>query len=129
VAGHGRTVLLAGAAWHTRELMAGALADMGCAVVQAADGPTLLEQRAAMGAPPGLIVIGADLPGRSGLDCLSELRRAGDRTPAIVICEGPGGSAGLDERSSALFEPFPMSELVSMVARLLESPAGAEDRP
>ncbi len=123
--GHGKTVLLAGAARHTRELMAGALIDMGCSVVQAADGPTLLARRAAMAEPPGLIVLEARLPGRTGPECLAEMRRAGDRTPLIMICDAAKECLGLDAWSKPLVEPFPMSELVAMAGRMLETPRGA----
>lgn len=123
--GHGKTVLLAGAARHTRELMAGALIDMGCSVIQAADGPTLLARRAAMAEPPGLIVLEARLPGRTGSQCLAEMRRLGDRTPLIMICDAAKECLGLDAWSKPLVEPFPMSELVAMAGRMLEAPRGA----
>lgn len=124
--GHGKTVLLAGAARHTRELMAGALIDMGCSVVQAADGPTLLGARAGMAEPPGLIVLEARLPGRTGPECLAEIRRLGDRTPVIMICDAAKECLGLDEWATPLVEPFSMSELVAMAGRMLQTPRGAE---
>jgi PAS domain S-box-containing protein len=126
-AGHGRTVLLAGAARHARELMAGALIDMGCTVVQAADGPGLMERRAALASAPALLIVSAALPGRSGVECLAALRRAGDRTPAIVVCETAREGEGLDERSTPLVEPFPMSEMVAIAAGLLGAPRGGEE--
>ena len=76
-----------------------------------------------------LILLDISLPRKSGLDVLSELRRAGDRTPVIVL------SARRDEfdKVAALrlgaddyvTKPFALAELLARVIAVLRRSTGA----
>jgi DNA-binding response OmpR family regulator len=79
---------------------------------------------------PDLLVLDVLLPGRSGLDVLSDLRRQGDRVPVLmltargeVVDRVVGLELGADDY---LAKPFALRELVARVRALLRRSAGAD---
>lgn len=73
-----------------RELMAAMLRAEGCDVVEAADGPELVD--ALIGSltaepprPPDLVILEAWLPGMDGMEVVRRLRRFDQNTPVIVL--------------------------------------------
>jgi len=82
---------------------------------------------------PDLLVLDVLLPGRSGLDVLSDLRRQGDRVPVLmltargeVVDRVVGLELGADDY---LAKPFALRELVARVRALLRRSAGADPVP
>ncbi|MFI4943426.1 MAG: response regulator transcription factor [Burkholderiales bacterium] len=78
---------------------------------------------------PDLLVLDVLLPGRSGLDVLSDLRRQGDRVPVLmltargeVVDRVVGLELGADDY---LAKPFALRELVARVRALLRRSTGA----
>ena len=65
-----------------------------------------------------MLVMDIDLPRRSGIDCISALRAAGDRTPCVLITGGVADPPPL-ERTRLLRKPFEMGPLVSTIRDLL----------
>ena len=79
---------------------------------------------------PDLLVLDVLLPGRSGLDVLSDLRRQGDRVPVLmltargeVVDRVVGLELGADDY---LAKPFALRELVARVRALLRRSTGAD---
>ena len=79
---------------------------------------------------PDVLVLDVLLPGRSGLDVLSDLRRQGDRVPVLmltargeVVDRVVGLELGADDY---LAKPFALRELVARVRALLRRSTGAE---
>jgi two-component system, OmpR family, alkaline phosphatase synthesis response regulator PhoP len=104
------------------------LREEGYAVETAADGDEGL--RRALGEPWDLLVLDVMMPGRSGFDIVSEVRRHGLTTPIVlltargeVVDRVVGLRLGADDY---LTKPFAMAELVARVeARLRNRPASA----
>jgi two-component system, OmpR family, alkaline phosphatase synthesis response regulator PhoP len=78
---------------------------------------------------PDVLVLDVLLPGRSGLDVLSDLRRQGDRVPVLmltargeVVDRVVGLELGADDY---LAKPFALRELVARVRALLRRSTGA----
>ena len=123
--GTGELVLLAEDDRHVRGIIASTLESLGYEVAQAGDGPTVLEVFAQHRDRVRLLVLDADLPERSGPDCLCELREGGATTPAIVIT----GNVTLDpdelgRGTMLLRKPFGMPELAEAVSEALGMNAG-----
>ena len=72
-----------------RELVATRLASAGYDIREAIDGEEALEWLSVskeLGlAPPEVIVLDVEMPRRSGIDVLVELRRAGRTTPVVLL--------------------------------------------
>jgi two-component system, OmpR family, alkaline phosphatase synthesis response regulator PhoP len=104
------------------------LREEGYAVETAADGDEGL--RRALGEPWDLFILDVMMPGRSGFDIVSEVRRRGLTTPILlltargeVVDRVVGLRLGADDY---LTKPFAMAELVARVeARLRNRPAAA----
>ena len=104
------------------------LREEGYAVETAADGDEGL--RRALGEPWDLLLLDVMMPGRSGFDIVSEVRRHGLTTPIVlltargeVVDRVVGLRLGADDY---LTKPFAMAELVARVeARLRNRPAPA----
>jgi two-component system alkaline phosphatase synthesis response regulator PhoP len=104
------------------------LREEGYAVETAADGDEGLSR--ALGEPWDLLVLDVMMPGRSGFDIVSEVRRHGLTTPIVlltargeVVDRVVGLRLGADDY---LTKPFAMAELVARVeARLRHRPRAA----
>lgn len=115
------TVLVAEDHRYVRELVATALRTAGHEVIEAADGPALMACFEGDAPAVGLAIIDVDLPGKGGLECLSELRARGITIPAIVITGMV--DEDLEERlqgqTMLLRKPFEIDELTRIVQRRL----------
>lgn len=111
-----------------RALLRRALQRRGYEVVDAADGPGLIDAivrglLAARTQVPDLIVTDVRMPGFSGLEVLARLRREGWSTPVILITAF--GDAQLHEDAArlgaarVLNKPFAMEDLVAAVEALV----------
>ncbi len=121
-------VLLAEDQPEMRALLRRALQRRGYEVVDAADGPGLIDAIVrGLLAPetqvPDLIVTDVRMPGFSGLEVLARLRREGWSTPVILITAF--GDAQLHEDAArlgaarVLNKPFAMEDLVAAVEALV----------
>ena len=65
-----------------------------------------------------MIIADIDLPKRSGLESLREIRAAGNRTPVILVSGAAdcGHEDVLDGHTSVLRKPFSMAELIERAA-------------
>lgn len=127
--GTGQLILLAEDDRHVRGIIASTLESLGYEVVQSDDGPTALGVFAQYRDVIRLLVLDADLPERSGPDCLRELREAGVKTPAIVITGNVAlDSDELDDETILLRKPFGMPELAATVSEAFARGARRETR-
>ena len=127
--GHDEVVLVAEDNRYVREVIAGVLQSAGYHVEQVEEAHALLDRYQRQRRSVRLLIIDVDLPGRSGVDCLLALRAQGATVPAILIT-GPV-QADLEDRVGGtallLRKPFPISELVRLVSKLIvgsSAPAG-----
>ncbi len=127
--GKGELLLLAEDDQHVRGIIASTLETLGYVVTLAEDGPTVLEVFAQHDDEIRLLILDADLPKRSGPDCLRELRERGVKTPAIVITGNVDlDSSKLDDKTILLRKPFGMPELAGTVSEALGTDTGQETR-
>jgi two-component system, cell cycle sensor histidine kinase and response regulator CckA len=119
--GDGEVLLLAEDNGYVREVVASALRSFGYEVVEAADGAAALEQHAALQGQLAAFVFDHEMPRRTGLQCIREIRQRGDRSPAIIT----SGSFGTDfehelvDNTILLRKPFQMKELARVLAGAL----------
>jgi DNA-binding response OmpR family regulator len=104
-----------------RQSLREVLSQEGYEVETAADGNA--GTRMALGQRFDCIVLDVMLPGRSGLDLLADLRRAGRTTPVLILtaCDGIDDRVvGLDSGADDyLVKPFAMAELLARLRVLL----------
>ncbi|MBE7198053.1 MAG: response regulator transcription factor [Parafilimonas terrae] len=101
----------------------------GHAVTWAATGPD--GARAARDGAWGAIILDRMLPGQDGLAVLQDLRRDGDRTPALVL----SALGDVDERirglraggDDYLAKPFALGELAARIEALLRRPVDSRE--
>ena len=123
--GAGELILLAEDDSHVRAIIASTLESLGYEVVQAKDGLALLDAFEQHHDAVGLLLLDADLPERSGPDCLRQIRQKGVGTPALMISGDVSLDPNeLDDQTVLLRKPFGMPELAEAVAHAL-----AADRP
>ena len=122
-AGSGELILLAEDNHHVRGIIASTLDSFGYETLAVVDGETLLKRFAERREQTQLLVVDVDLPGRDGLDCLSEIRETGAQTPAIVITASadPDLEDKLDTSTVLLRKPFQISELSALAGSILEA--------
>jgi DNA-binding response OmpR family regulator len=111
-----------------RTLMADVLCDEGYEVVEAADAFEL-EQAITISNSSGpaeafdLVVTDIRMPGKSGLDALSELRRAGSDSRFVVITAFPEDATERRIReldAKLLAKPFSLREFRSLMQNILQ---------
>jgi two-component system cell cycle sensor histidine kinase/response regulator CckA len=124
--GHG-SVLLAEDQHHVRRVLAAGLAAQGYDVIEAADGTALMDRYRAAADNLRLLILDIDLPQRSGLACLADIRAAGDHTPAILITGQIDAHLedNLDESTHLLRKPFRPNELADLATHLLREPSSS----
>lgn len=120
VEGTGQLLLWAGENPHVRGTGTLALESLGYRVLQAEDGPSILRTFFEHAVEANLVILDADLPKMSALECLREIRNAGERIPVILV---GGGTAieeeDADERTLSLRKPFTVAELAETVSEAL----------
>ncbi|MEM9916048.1 MAG: MASE1 domain-containing protein [Planctomycetota bacterium] len=118
-----------------RAVIATALVGRGHRVIQAGDGHALREAYDAHtqgGRPFAALVTDIDMPGRTGIDVLRELRREGCATPAVVLTGSIEMTLDprLDGDTVLVHKPFGVAELCRLVQKRIasaEKPAYDED--
>jgi len=124
--GHGEMILLAEDQRYVREIMATTLQELDYLIVQVGDGPSLLEAFTRYRINLRLLIIDLDLPGKSGLGCLHEIR-ADDRPISVILTTGMADLAldgVLDDKTVLLRKPFQMTELGRLVSAMLAKSPG-----
>ena len=107
-----------------REVITTHLEQAGTRVTREGDA-TGVEDRLANDSEIEMLVMDIDLPGRSGIECISALRAEGDRTPCVLITGGVMDPPPL-ERTRVLRKPFGMEPLTATIRSLL---AECDSRP
>lgn len=123
----GPTVLIAEDDPELRSMMAESFADRGFQVETYADGNQLLDALLVrfdqLGAPPDLVVTDVRMPGRTGLDVISQLRRFDFVTRVIVVTAfADDATKGIARALGAkLFsKPFDLDELIEAASGVAE---------
>ena len=100
-------------------------------VARVGDGEALLAQLADRTEEYALLIVDVDLPKRSGLDALKEIRAGGSDVPVIIVTGTTGDevNAQLDRNTILLPKPFELRQLADAVAGLLGGHAGPDDTP
>ena len=107
-----------------REVITAHLEQAGTRVTHEGDA-TGVEDRLANDSEIEMLVMDIDLPGRSGIECISALRGEGDRTPCVLITGGVMDPPPL-ERTRLLRKPFGMEPLIATIRSLF---ADCDSRP
>ena len=119
--GRGELILVAEDNEPLRKLVLLMMQRLGYEVMAVGNGNELLDCYARNAGRVRLLILDVDLPGRSGLDCLEQIRTRDQQTPVIVatgsIDEDPKDV--LDSRTVLLRKPFPTAQLREVAGRLL----------
>ena len=93
----------------------------GYSVIRTKDGRSMMEACRQHGETIRLLVVDVDLPKRSGLDCLKDLRAEGRHTPAILMTGSTEVdlTEGLPSDTRLLRKPFQIVELTCMISEAL----------
>lgn len=117
----GAVILLAEHDRHVRGVVAMALQPLGCEVIQVSNGPALLDALREERRAVRLIISDEDLPERSGLECLRDLRARGMKTPVILMtCRGDAElrtECGCE--ATVVHKPFDLPDLERLVRSAL----------
>lgn len=113
------TILLAEDNGTVRELLASGLRSAGYTVVEVRDGQELMDKLSAMsavGSPISALVLDVDMPHRSGIECLRQIRGHGNISlPVVLVTGGPVTEAEGIVNTYILPKPFHVRELVTAV--------------
>jgi CheY-like chemotaxis protein len=113
---------------YIRQIMATTLEAEDYRVIPVSDGEALMRYYGANVDKIDLIVVSMDLPKRTGLACLADIRNDGFGRPVILI-NGAGdmdAEEQLDQQTLLLRKPFQMADLTCLVGNLLRR-AGQEE--
>jgi len=126
--GKGERILLAEDDVQILETLTTMLRSEGYRITAVETGPSILEAFNQDKEAFRLLLFDVDLPKRSGVDCLCEIRAGGCRTPAIVMTGRPDPSldAKLPENTRLVRKPFRIAELKSLIARTLNPDTDAD---
>ena len=121
------TVLIAEDDPDLRSMMAESFADRGFNVETFADGDQLLDALLVrfdqLGAPPDLVVTDVRMPGRTGLDVISQLRRFDFVTRVIVVtafADEPTKGIARALGAQLFSKPFDLDELIQAASGAVE---------
>lgn len=119
--GSGEMILLAEDDKYVRAIMVSTLRMLGYNMLCVEDGPAAIEAYRHNRRRIRLFIFDLDLPGRSGLACLREIRADSVDTPAILVTGNVETDLAeeCDHHTHLLRKPFPMAELGQWVDRLL----------
>ena len=128
--GHGELIVVAEDHELVRELIVSTLQSLGYEALAASDGIALLERYREQRGRIRVFILDLDLPRKSGMDCLREIRAGGDATPVIVITGRMDATLEdqLDGDSVLLSKPFSMNALTALVHGMLAA-YEAEETP
>ena len=120
LAGDGQTVLLAEDNSYVRMLMKDSLHDAGYKVIEAADGEIAAERFLANHEDLQMVILDLDLPKRSGMSCLEEIRIVESQLPVVIVT---GNAEQLpddfnDPHTCVMLKPFRMAELLDVTSNL-----------
>ena len=85
VTGRGELILVAEDSASVRTAISGSLTACSYHVVATENGQSLMNAYQRHRSKLRLLVVDIDLPGRSGMECIRDIRSRGDTTPVIVI--------------------------------------------
>jgi signal transduction histidine kinase/CheY-like chemotaxis protein len=128
----GRRILVVEDQEHVRSQIVEALADLGCAVIEAKDGPEGLR---VVGSGPtfDLLITDVGLPGLNGRQLADAARIARPDLPVLFITGFAGGAlgdSGLPPGMEILRKPFALTDLSDRVRAMLSAKAaGANSGP
>ena len=122
VTGNGETLIVAEDNRQVRAILSSVLESAGYTVVQASDGNDAMSAFEPIASTVRLVVLDADLPQRSGISCLREMRSRSPRLKAIVISGLADAARDVRELEDVVFlgKPFDVAELTRIVGRSLE---------
>ncbi|MHC4715656.1 MAG: PAS domain S-box protein [Planctomycetota bacterium] len=122
--GRGEQLLLAEDNPLVADAIAAMLRSLRYEVTRVPDGEALLDHFTEHAEQIRLLVVDIDLPKRSGLDVLREIRAGGSTVPVIIVTGTAGREVGaeLDDNTVLLPKPFELRELADAVDRLLSDP-------
>lgn len=128
--GNGALILLAEDNELIRKAIATTLRELSYEVLVASDASELMSCYQAHREHIDLLLFDVDLPGRSGLECLREIRHTAARTPALIITGDISGRGEFEahELTSVLRKPFRMDTLARRVHQALCSHENEEAR-
>jgi signal transduction histidine kinase/CheY-like chemotaxis protein len=112
-----RRILLAEDNDLVRAITAQTLKARGYTVTDVSSGTAAVDQLQRSPADVDLLILDIDLPGKTGLQCLAEIRRTQPTLPALLITGNAVVSEndGMDDNTILLRKPFRMSELCFLV--------------
>jgi CheY-like chemotaxis protein len=124
----GGLVLVAEDNEHVRDIVAQAVESAGYRAVQVGDGAAAVEAFHRHREDARLVVLDLDLPERSGLSCLEEIRRHHPGLPVLIITGNVGqvSPTSLGGADHLLEKPFRPGELLVTITGILRTPGGRE---
>ena len=128
--GGGEMILVAEDDPFVRDTFSSVLHQLGYEVVAVSDGLALLATWQVRRDHARMIITDNDMPGRTGIECVQDLRGQGVDIPIIITTGtlGDTDSFPADEKTLVVRKPFRMDEIAVLVERLLRS-TGSADRP
>jgi PAS domain S-box-containing protein len=117
----GELILLAESDPHVRGVVAMTLQPLGYQVTQVNDGGALLASLHPEHGTVRLIILGEDLPERTGLDCLREIRAHDAQTPVILMTRNnnPDVDAQFGHEAMIVRKPFQLPTFRQAVRKIL----------
>ena len=121
--GNGETILLAEDNWHVSSVITAALKALNYKTIEVCDGPALIEQARQQREKIRLLLVDVDLPKRSGLDCIDDIRASGNRIATIIITGSSDAELEdrFDEHTTLIRKPFDVTTLGRVIAGVLDS--------
>lgn len=110
-----------------RDVLERVIVDMGAEVVARSNAVGLEETLAELGRVD-LLIFDIDLPERTGVDCLRDLRAAGDSTPCLLITGGLSDHP-VQEATGFLRKPFRIEELRQEIRTMIVGSSSGDITP